>query len=239
MLITASFGFIIQACGNQLVGGYLALVLIDSGITSPKTQNLINGGLQIFNFLIACISATLVERLGRRFLLLFSSGGMLLSFTVWTALAARNQQSGGEQGLAIGVVVVMFIFCFFYATAMAPLPIAYLLEILPYTLRTKGLTIFNLMQYTSGITNGFVNPVGIEALRWRYYIVFIVALVIWTTLFYFFYPETRGLTLEEVSQIFDGRQALERAYDIKDEVEPETAHSEKGVSGAVSEVKEL
>ncbi|KAL2859200.1 hypothetical protein BJX68DRAFT_252237 [Aspergillus pseudodeflectus] len=232
LFIVVAIGFIIQWCGNQLISSYLALVLIDTGITNPETQNLINGGLQIYNLVIACGAATLVDRLGRRFLLRFllltSTIGMLIAFTIWTILAARNQQTeDGDKGLAIGVMVMMFVFCAFYNLAMNPVPIAYILEVLPYTLRTKGLTAFNLAQYCSGIFNGFVNPIALEDLRWRYYIVFVCALVLWLVVIYFTFPETRSLTLEEVSQIFDGRGVLERTYDIKAEGLGQADHTEE------------
>lgn len=218
MFITFIFGFIIQWCGNQLISSYLALVLNGIGITNPETQNLLNGGLQIYNFVIATGSATLIDRLGRRFMLLTSNIGMLIAFVIWTALAAQSQQQDHKnKGLGIGIVTMLFVFYTFYNFAMNPLPIAYLLEVLPYTLRAKGLTVFNLAQYCSGIFNGFVNPVALDAIGWKYYIVFVCALVLWLAVIYFTFPETRGLTLEEVSEVFDGSKALESTYDIKAE----------------------
>ncbi|OAL52923.1 general substrate transporter [Pyrenochaeta sp. DS3sAY3a] len=231
LFIVVSMGFVIQLCGNALISSYLGLVLTDIGVTNPETQNLINGGLQIYNFFIATSSASLIDRLGRRFMLLTSTIGMIMAFVIWTGLAARNQQSGtSNQGLGIGVVVMVFVFFTFYNFAMQPLPIAYLLEVLPYTLRTRGLTLFNLAQYASSMFNGFVNPVALEALRWKYYIVFDCVLVLILGIVYFGYPETRGMTLEEVSEIFDGRVALERTYDIKAEVATHTEHTEKVIS---------
>ncbi|KAH8652970.1 general substrate transporter [Ilyonectria robusta] len=235
--VVGILGFIIQWCGNQLISGYLALVLRGIGITDPETQNLINGGLQIYNFFIAAGSATLVNHLSRRFLFLTSTIGMLCAFIIWTGLAARNQQLEFEKGLGIGIVAMMFVFYTFYNFAMSPLPIAYILEILPYSLRAKGLTVFNLAQYCSGLFNGFVNPVGLEDLRWKYYIVFVCALMVWLAVIYFTFPETRGLSLEEVSMIFDGRQALERTYDIKDEGLVHEEHTEK--SAPDGQTKEL
>jgi MFS family permease len=156
---------------------------------------------------------------------------MLLAFIIWTILAALNQQrEESNKGLGIGVVVMVFIFLGFYNFAMNPLPIAYLLEVLPYTLRAKGFTLFNLAQYGSGMFNGFVNPVALDAVGWKYYIVFICALVVWLGVFYFAYPETRGLSLEEVSQVFDGKEALDRTYDVKDAVMAEANHKEKIVA---------
>jgi hypothetical protein len=236
LLVVTSLGFIIQWCGNQLIGPYLALVLSDIGITDGETQNLINGGLQIYNFIIACSSATLIDRIGRRPLLLTSIIGMLSTFTVWTILAARNQmENGTHKGFGIGIVILIFVFFTFYNIAMSPLPIAYLLEVLPYTLRSKGLSIFNLAQICSGLFNGFVNPVGLKALRWKYYIVFVVAQLLWLSIIYFTYPETRGLALEEVAQVFDGRQVLDRTLDIKAEGIPEVDHK----SRVTSDGKEL
>lgn len=231
LFIVVALGFIIQWCGNQLISSYLALVLADVGITDPETQNLINGCVQIFNFLVATAAATVVERFGRRPLFLCSTVGMLIVFTTWTALSARyQQQENSNKGLSAGIVAMVFIFGLFYNIAMNPLPIAYLLEVLPYTLRAKGLTAFNLAQYCSSMFNGFVNPVALEALRWKYYVVFVCALVLWFAIIFFTFPETRGMTLEEVSQIFDGARALERTYDIKADIEPaEAAHKEEVV----------
>jgi uncharacterized membrane protein len=56
------------------------LVLDTIGITDPDTQTLINGLLQIFNFIAAASAAFLVDRLGRRTLFLWSGFGMLASF---------------------------------------------------------------------------------------------------------------------------------------------------------------
>ncbi|GJC90597.1 lactose permease [Colletotrichum liriopes] len=55
--------------------------------------------------------------------------------------------------------------------------------------------------------NVFVNPIALEAIGWKYYLVFVVILVIGCFIVYFFYPETRGHTLEEMAVIFDGDAA--------------------------------
>lgn len=70
-----------------MVSYYLALVLDTIGITDSDTQTLINGLLQVFNFVTAG-SAALVDRLGRRPLFLWSALGMLISFIIWTACSA-------------------------------------------------------------------------------------------------------------------------------------------------------
>lgn len=55
--------------------------------------------------------------------------------------------------------------------------------------------------------NVFVNPIALEAIGWKYYLVFVAILVVGCFIVYFFYPETRGHTLEEMAVIFDGESA--------------------------------
>lgn len=192
----------IQWCGNGLVSYYLIPVLNNIGITNPEMQNLINGILQIFNYFTAIAAACTVDRVGRRRLFLISTAGMGVAFVIWTAISAVNQQ-GMQKGLGIGVVVMIFVFFFFYNIAMNPIPMAYMLEILPFTLRAKGITVFNTAQMCSGIFNGFVNPIALDAIGWKYYIVYVVLVIVWGVMIWFCYPETKGYSLEEVALIFD------------------------------------
>ncbi|KAL4779652.1 general substrate transporter [Aspergillus varians] len=204
LLIATLLGFMIQWCGNGLISYYLALILTSIGIDDPKTQNIINGVLQIFNLMVAVMAACLVDRLGRRFLFLLSTAGMMVSFIIWTAISARNEQQNFEsKSLGIGVVTMVFIFFAFYNLAMMPLPITYLVEILPYTLRAKGIAVFNFSQLSSAIFNGFVNPIAMERISWKYYIVYVCAIGLWLVVIFFGFPETRGLSLESVSRVFD------------------------------------
>lgn len=56
--------------------------------------------------------------------------------------------------------------------------------------------------------NTFVNPIALDAIAWKYYIVFIVVLMIFGITAYFFYPETKGYSLEQIAVVFDGPDAL-------------------------------
>lgn len=69
--------------------------------------------------------------------------------------------------------------------------------------------------------NTFVNPIALESIGWKYYFVFVVVLVAMGFTVYFFYPETRGYTLEHMTVIFDGKDAApsssetaQRAYSV-------------------------
>lgn len=52
--------------------------------------------------------------------------------------------------------------------------------------------------------NVFVNPIALDNIGWKYYLVFVVLLLVILVTIYFFYPETKGFSLEEIAIIFDG-----------------------------------
>lgn len=58
------------------------------------------------------------------------------------------------------------------------LNVAYPVEILPYHLRAKGLTVLNLSISLASFFGQYVNPLGIQNLGWKYYIVYEVWLVL-------------------------------------------------------------
>ncbi|KAK9342095.1 hypothetical protein V1522DRAFT_417265 [Lipomyces starkeyi] len=131
---------------------------------------------------------------------------------------------------------MVFVFYFFYNAGMNPVPVAYLLEILPFTLRTKGIAIFNLSQFGSSLFNGFVNPIALDAIGWKYYIVYVCLLVVWSIVFWFAFPETRSLSLEEVGVgvVFDGDGAL---TDIAGDIQTKTAGTVDHIEMVTAETK--
>lgn len=77
--------------------------------------------------------------------------------------------------------------------------------------------------------NIFVNPIALAAIGWKYYIVFVVILLFIICTIWFFYPETRGHSLEEMAVIFDGEKAavtgLDIGHDAKSGVRGETVQA--------------
>jgi MFS family permease len=189
--------------GVAVVSYYLTLVLDTVGVTDTDTQTLINGLLQIFNFIAALSAALFVDRLGRRTLFLWSAAGMLVSFIIWTACSAVFDSN---QASALGRTVIAFVFIFYfhYDIAYTPLLLGYPTEIFTYSTRSKGLTAELLSVYGSLIILAFVNPVALDNIGWRYYIFFCCFDVLVLAVTYFVFPETKGYSLEEIAEVFDG-----------------------------------
>lgn len=204
--LAITVGWFAQWAGNGVVSYYLTLVLNTIGITAVSSQALINGLLQIFNWFAAVIGgALMVDLVGRRTLFLVSVGGMCLSYIAWTILSSVFVKTL-DQGTGNTVVAFIFIYYFFYDIAWTPLMPAYPIEVFQYTLRGRGITAAYVSTYIGLILGQFVNPIAMEAIGWKYYIVFCCLLAVLFGVVWFFFPETKGRTLEEIAEIFDGKK---------------------------------
>ncbi|KAI1060978.1 hypothetical protein LB507_010156 [Fusarium sp. FIESC RH6] len=203
-LIAVIVGWFAQWNGINLISYYLVLVLNTIGITNPKDQTLINGLLQISNWLAAIfVGAMLVDRLGRRTLFLLSTCGMFVSYIIWTGLSASFDSTRSP---ATGKAIVAFVFItfFFYAIAWAPLLQAYTVEIFPYTLRGRGVSVMYISTFVGLVLGNQVNPIAMKNIGWKYYIVFCCILFCLIVVIWFLFPETKGHTLEEIQALFEG-----------------------------------
>ncbi|CZT43895.1 related to hexose transporter protein [Rhynchosporium secalis] len=208
--IAVTLGFFAQWAGNGVVSYYLTLVLDTIGIKATSSQARINGMLQLFNWIISVLAgALMVDRLGRRTLFLISAMGMLISYICWTVLNSIFARDS-KQTAGYAVLAFIFIYYFFYDIAWTPLLWAYPAEIFPCTLRARGLTITLSSAYTGLILGQFLNPIAMTNLGWKYYIVFCCLLAALLGIVWFYYPETKGRTLEEIADIFDGEVGEEK-----------------------------
>ncbi|OJJ03930.1 hypothetical protein ASPVEDRAFT_54217 [Aspergillus versicolor CBS 583.65] len=193
---TTSWNSLIQTKGNR----HRMFITVSLGFLAQWN------GVNIWNLVFAVGAAFSVDRLGRRKLFLISNGGMVISYICITALSGVYARSDAAP---IGTAVIPFIFIFyaFYDIAYTPLLVAYPAEIWPYTFRSRGIAATQLFTQASVVLNVFINPIALDAIAWRYYIVFDVVLCAAILTVWFFYPETKGHTLEEMAVVFDGPDA--------------------------------
>lgn len=201
--LTLFMAIITQLSGNGLVSYYLNKVLDSIGITEEKRQLEINGYLMFYNMMVSIIIASTVGYFNRRTVFIFCCSSMLVTYIVWTALSAVNQQHNFENKLyGNGVLAMIFLYYFAYNTGANGLPYTYVTEILPYSHRAKGMNILFLAMQVVMVFNGFVNPIAMDAIDWKYYIVYCCVLFVELLIVIFFVVETAGYTLEEVAKVF-------------------------------------
>jgi MFS family permease len=164
-------------------------MLSSFGIEDTSTKLLINGGLTLWGLGWAITWSLSIEYVGRRKLFLTAMAGMFCAWTALTALAGVNSAHDNEDtALSIASVVMVFMHVAFYKMA-GPTQDPYFMEISPYGLRAKTAVIKSFGDASANLFSSFVNPIGIEHIGWKYYIVWCVVLVSNFVIIYLFFPE--------------------------------------------------
>ena len=94
---------------------YFLKDLLDSiGITNSKTQLLINGGITINSYLWATFYAVMIDRFGRRKLILTGIAGMFCAYVIMTATGVNESHNFSSQNLSNTGFAMIFVFGTFY-----------------------------------------------------------------------------------------------------------------------------
>lgn len=175
-------------------------------------------------------AALTVNKIGRRPLFLTAISGIVVSFACWTLSSAIYENSDESNRLAGNAqIVFMWLFGIFYDIGFSGLLVAYALEVLPFALRAKGMVIVNITTQAILALGNQTNLLAWDNLpnHWN----FLLFYTLWDccefVFVWFFYVETNGPTLEEISRIFDGNDAV--VHIDLDQVEKEiraTQHNE-------------
>ena len=82
--------------------------------------------------------------------------------------------------------------------------------------------------YGSLIILAFVNPIALGRIGWHYYIFFCCFDVLVLVVTWFAFPETKGHSLEEIAEVFDGPSPISSVsiFDKEDELVGKGEHAE-------------
>lgn len=195
--------------GQGVITYYFTEMLDSVGITSTNAQTGINGGMSIWNLLWAIAGVALADKIGRRPLWMLSFTGMVFANVPLTISSAMYKKHG-SQSAASASVAFMFIYNAAFNIGCNPLPYSYVPEVLPYSIRAKGLALFFFVSQAALLVNQYVNPIAMASIGYWYYVFYLGLLFVFLAVIYFTFPETRGQSLEELGALFDNGFGLKR-----------------------------
>ncbi|KAL7271328.1 hypothetical protein RUND412_005921 [Rhizina undulata] len=221
-VLALCMGVFSQWSGNGPLSFYLKKILEQVGIDDGRRQNLVNLGMTCWSLVNGICMALSVRRFKRRTMFLTCIAGMLGVYLALTISAARYAMTGAT---AAGVTTVVFIFLYspFYNMGFNALTYTYLIELFPFTIRSKGITMQQWWSRAATFMNTFVNPIGMDNVGWRYYIYYCVWISFEGVVIYFIFPETSHRTLEELAFLFEGKEAQD---EVNKKVEKELIEHE-------------
>ncbi|KAK9420468.1 putative Major facilitator superfamily (MFS) profile domain-containing protein [Seiridium unicorne] len=209
-----------QWAGNAVLSYFLGAVLESAGYTNSIEQaniTLINSCQQ---FLCAIVGAFLVDRVGRRPLLIFSFSACCVVWLGMTIAAAEFAKSGGginqdgtvrqgtNKAASQASLAMIFIFGSVYSIGITPLQALFPVEVLSFEMRAKGMAFSSLAVNVAGLLNQFAWPVAMQNIGWITYVIFTVQDAVQALIIWMYIPETKGRTLEELDEIFAAKNPV-------------------------------
>lgn len=98
---------------------------------------------------------------------------------------------------------MIFIFQICLGIGYLPIPWLYPAEICTTRIRSKGAAIGAFVEWMATFAIVEMTPPAIQNIHWRVFVIFAVLNACWVPLVYFFFPETKGLELEDIDHIFE------------------------------------
>ena len=199
---------------------YYAPVVYANAMGLSRNLSLILGGATSLTYLIgSIIPLWVMDRFGRRPLLMLSASGLCLCFSLAAILL-----SVGTLGTAYGATAMVFLFQLFLGIGFLPIPWFYPSEVTTTRIRSRGQAFAgyvpsspsqeNNTHPTNILSHSFINwmcvftvvqitPIAIASIQWHTFIIFAVFNACWIPIVYAFFPETAGLQLEDIDHIFE------------------------------------
>jgi len=134
--------------------------------------------------------------------------GAACSLICFTAMVATYGGTDNRVGNGFGVFF-LFLFVFFYGGSMDATSYVYCSEIFPTPLRAQGTGFSVAGLFTATLIYTQTAPVAFAQVGWKFYIIFIILPLLGAGLMWRFFPETKLLTLEEISRLFGDEVALD------------------------------
>lgn len=211
--------FFQQFMGCNAMIYYAPTIFAQLGLSGNTTSLLATGVYGIVNCLSTLPALLLIDKVGRRPLLMAGATGTFISLVIVGAIIGAYGSSLPDHKSA-GWVGIAFIYIYDINFSYSFAPIGWVLPSEIFTLgsRSKAMSITTSTTWMCNFVIGLVTPDMLEKIGWGTYIFFAVFCLLGLGFTYFFIPETRGMSLEDMDGIFGDTAAKEekvRLYRIE------------------------
>lgn len=193
--------FMQQFCGINVIAYYSSSIFVESGFTESQAL-LASWGFGMINFLFALPAFFTIDRFGRRFLLLVTFPCMSImllvaGFAFWIPEENKDARVGV---IALGI----YLFSAIYSSGEGPVPFTYSAECAALYMRDFTMSFATATCWFFNFVLSLTWPSLVKAFKpqgafgwyagWNIVGFFLVLTLL---------PETKGLTLEELDDVFD------------------------------------
>ncbi len=202
LIVGLGLGIFQQFTGINTIIYYAPSIYKLAGLSSNSVSILATAGVGLVNMLMTIIAVVLIDRVGRRSLLIVGNAGMLLSLLSLSLSFLMHSNSEILKWVGVGST---FSFVSFFAISLGPIFWIIISEIYPLRVRGVAMSFATAIAWLSNLIVSFTFPVllakfGVGSTFAMFSLITLASLIFSCLKV----PETRGLTLEQIE-----RQAAE------------------------------
>ncbi|WAO94459.1 Hypothetical protein NCS54_01204300 [Fusarium falciforme] len=208
-----------QISGSSSLNAYTTLIY-KQVFNNDDTIFLINALSSTCSIIFTLSCTLLVDRAGRRFILMLGAFGMCLSLLVVAILGMKvpeNPDGSRPYGMGVAVAAMFFLFIFFYKPSWGATVWVYTSEIFSTDVRAHGVAIGAQSQsIASTILNQFF-PSFLKNCGFYTFFFFVGVNALLVIGVFFFLPETKSVPLEEIDVLFGSVSHRAHGEDVMEE----------------------
>ncbi|KAL3844843.1 hypothetical protein ACJIZ3_002246 [Penstemon smallii] len=208
--------FFEHATGTEAVILYGPRIFKSAGVTARKKLLLATVGIGLTKLTFITISTFVIDKVGRRKLLLFSITGMIVALMgLATCLTVVERADKKLLWALVMSLIFVYMFIMFFNIGLCPVCWVYSAEIFPSKLRAAGASVSvgvnRVMNATVSMT--FLSLSRAITIGGEFYLFAGVAVMAWFFV-YFCLPETKGRSLEEMEELFSKSTATSKNVEL-------------------------
>jgi sugar porter (SP) family MFS transporter len=192
IFLAVSIGIFNQLSGINAILYYLNDIFAHAGF-SKVSGNLQAVAIGATNLLFTMIAMSVIDRIGRKTLLLVGSVGTAVCLAGVSIIFFTGRHQGLLVWLLVGYIA-------FFAFSQGAVIWVYLSEVFPNSVRAKGQSLGSFSHWFMNAGISLIFPLMAATSGAYPFVFFSVMMVVQFIVVSLFYPETKGLTLEEMQK---------------------------------------
>lgn len=202
-----------QLTGINTVIYYAPTILEFAGFQSAAISILATAGIGMINVIMTVVAILLIDRVGRRPLLLIGLIGMIISLAI---LGIAFVLPGLSSSLGLIAVISLMLYVGSFAIGLGPVFWLMISEIYPLRIRGRTMSTATIVNWGTNLLVAItflslIQLIGTPGTFWLYSIIGIIAWVF----VYFLVPETKGKSLEEIEMQLRAGKRLQDVENTK------------------------